>query len=333
MATGYSRASAGLIISGAVITAANLEAEFAAIANAFGATGHNHTGSSQGGPIDLTVAVTGVLPIANGGTNATTAASARTALGLVIGANVQAWDAGLDSISGLTTAADKTIYTTALDTYAVTTLTSFGRSLIDDVDAATSRTTLGLGTAALSASTDFQPVDTELTALAGLTSAADRLPYFTGSGTAALATFTSAGRSLVDDADAAAMRTTLGLVIGTNVQAYDANYLKSNTTATLVVGYAVTPFSFGTKSSGTFTPAEANGAWQYGTNGGAHTLAPPTNATNLVLEYTNNGSAGAITTSGFTKVDGAFDTTNAHKFICYITKHQTYSYLNIVALQ
>ena len=67
----------------------------------------------------------------------------------------QPLDAGLTSISGLTTAADKMIYTTASDTYAVADLTSAGRALLDDADASAQRTTLGLGTAATSASTDF----------------------------------------------------------------------------------------------------------------------------------------------------------------------------------
>jgi hypothetical protein len=68
-----------------------------------------------------------------------------------------------------------------------------------------------------------QAQDATLTTIAGLTTAPNTMIYFTAPDVAAVTSLTVFGRSLLDDADAAAARTTLGLAIGTNVQAYDAD--------------------------------------------------------------------------------------------------------------
>jgi phage-related tail fiber protein len=67
--------------------------------------------------------------------------------------DAQGLDATLTALASLTTAANQMIYATGVDTFAMTSLTAYGRSLIDDADAATARTTLGLGSMAVQNST------------------------------------------------------------------------------------------------------------------------------------------------------------------------------------
>lgn len=62
-----------------------------------------------------------------------------------IGVSVQAFNAALTSIAGLTTSADKMIYTTGSDAYATTNLTPFARTVLDDADAISLRATIGAG--------------------------------------------------------------------------------------------------------------------------------------------------------------------------------------------
>jgi hypothetical protein len=99
-------------------------------------------------------------------------------------------------------------------------------------------------------------------------------------------------------------------------------------------GVRVTSLDLGTPAAAsTVTLDPGDRPLQHLTNNAAFTLAPGANSGSMILDITNGASAGAITTSGWTKVVGAFATTNGYKYRCSCSVGNGGSLLTIQALQ
>jgi hypothetical protein len=193
---------------------------------------------SDGGPL-VADDITNASAAGKAVLTAVDAATQRSNLGVVIGTHVQAYNANLDAFAGLSLIADRLPYANGAGTLALTPLTSFGRSLIDDANAGAALNTLG-GTAVgqavftsvdasaaraflgVTIGTNVQAFNANLTQFSGLSLIADRLPYANGTGTLALTPFSALGRTLVGAADAATARTALA-AMGTGGGTFSGN--------------------------------------------------------------------------------------------------------------
>ena len=216
---------------------------------------------------------------------------------------------------------------------------------------ATLRTSIGLGSIATQASDSVNISGGAITGITDLVVAdgGTGASTFTdggvllGNGTGAIQAMAvlTDGQMIVGDGttdpvaeSGATLRTSIGVAIGSDVAAYNADTLFADVADNLTAGFSTTVHDAGTKSSGTYTPDQDDGNIQKAVNGGAHTLAPTTDDCAVIIQYTNNASAGTITTSGFTLVDGDdISTTNGDDFFFYLTKANGFSLLTVKALQ
>jgi len=240
---------------------------------------------------------------------------------------------------------------------AVSALTSVNAAAITSVNTRVANTSSALATSIGNSNTNIAAVSVltsvNLARIANTSSALATSIGNSNTNIAAVSVLTSVNKAAITSINSAALlkasnlsdlnsastaRTNLGVAIGSDVEAFNADILKADEADELTAGFSAAAHSAGTKSSGTFTPDVDDGNFQFATNGGAHTLAVPTKNCTMVILYKNNASAGTLTTSAYTVKDGDdLTTTNGHEFFFYITRindgSTTFSLLTVKALQ
>ena len=153
-------------------------------------------------------------------------------------------------------------------------------------------------------------------------------PTFTGTPAAPTA---APGTNTTQLATTGFVKAAIDVVLGGVSAAFDtlaeiaaAMLQKAADNTGITAGFTATAVNDGTKSSGTYTPSPLGGNLRYISNGGAFTLAAPSQSGDysMVVQIVNSATAGAITFTGFALAPGgnALTTVNGNKFNLYITK-------------